>query len=147
MAGVSNNYMNANQEPWPASVKIKGPRNFRSSGCQEEAAHGRTGSKADKDAKDDKAQNPIERPDGTRQRATVIIVVLMNPRRMMWRSLEHAQSRCTRIISVEISSTKRHEQRNLRRWVGQLPTVEWGLTTSCSPPPIVSLPRSPVVPS
>ena len=87
----------------------QGIRNFRLSDRQEEADHGRTRSKAGKDAKDSEAQNPIERPDCTRTRATVILVDLMNPSRVMWCPQERAQCRCARIISVEISSTKRHE--------------------------------------
>jgi len=49
----------------------------------------------------------------------------MNPRRVMWCSQERAQCRCVRIISVEISCTKRHEQRkHVRRCVSKLPTID-----------------------
>jgi len=66
------------------SQNHQGIRNFRLCDRQEEADHGRTRSKAGKDAKDSEAQNPIERPDCTRKRATVILVDVMNPSRVMW---------------------------------------------------------------
>jgi len=130
--------MNANQEPRPTYLSQNQKiRNFRLSDCQEEATHGRTRSKAGKDAKEGKAQNPIERPDCTPQRATVILVVLMNPRHVMWCSQERAQSRCARIISaVEISSTKKLMSDGI---CGDVLASRLGPTASCSPPPIVSL--------
>ena len=81
-------YERQSRTPGRPTLQNQRIRNIRLSDCQEEAAHGRTGSKAGKDAKakgGQKAQNPIERADCTPQRATVILVViLMNPTHVMW---------------------------------------------------------------